>query len=109
MASTKSRNDRKSTNGSSHRTEALTGLSQDFESLQSNIRQLLGSLGEDAVQGVSDAATSAGETIIDAEASLETWSGARAESLRGAIRTQPLAAIALSVGAGALLGTMLRR
>ena len=109
MATTKPRTEKKTSNGTNHRAEALSGLSNDFDSLQQNIRQLIGSLGEDAATGVANAATSAGETLQDAEASLETWSGARAESLRGAIRTQPFAAIALSVGAGALLGTMLRR
>jgi ElaB/YqjD/DUF883 family membrane-anchored ribosome-binding protein len=87
----------------------VSALKEDFDSLQQNVRELLNRLGHEASSGLASATEAAGEAASDAVQQVETWSEAGAESVRGAIRTQPLAAIALSMGAGALLGSYLRR
>lgn len=99
---------RKSKNGSDldARISALKG---DFDSLQHNVRELLNSLGNEASSGLAHATEAATDAAGNAVEQVETWSEAGAESVRGAIRTQPLAAVALSMGAGALIGSLLRR
>ncbi|MDZ4739520.1 MAG: hypothetical protein SGJ03_06410 [Alphaproteobacteria bacterium] len=87
----------------------VNALKDDFDSLQKNVRELLNSLGNEASSGLADATEAATEAASDAADQFGTWGEAGAESVRGAIRTQPLAAIALSMGAGALLGSFLRR
>lgn len=104
MAYAKSPSRKKAKNGNDldARVSALKG---DFDSLQNNVRELLSSLGHEASSGLANATEAAG----DAAEQVGSWSEAGAESVRGAIRTQPLAAIALSMGAGALIGSLLRR
>lgn len=93
-----------------HKFDArIVELQEDFESLQNAFGSLLDHMAQNTSEGLSGAAQSAGETISDAATQMETWSEAGTETVRGAIRTQPLAAIALSMGAGALLGAYMRR
>jgi ElaB/YqjD/DUF883 family membrane-anchored ribosome-binding protein len=108
MAYAKSAARKKSKNGNDldARVSALKG---DFDSLQNNVRELLNSLGQEASTGFASATEAAGDAASDAAEQVGSWSEAGAESVRGAIRTQPLAAIALSMGAGALIGSLLRR
>lgn len=108
MANAKSTGRKKSKNGNDldARVSALKG---DFESLQQNIRELLNSVGHEASLGLANATEAASDAAENAVEQVESWSEAGAESVRGAIRTQPFAAIALSMGAGALIGTLLRR
>lgn len=108
MANVKSVARKKPKNGSELNAR-VSALKDDFDSLQQNVRELLNSLGHEASSGLAGATEAATEAVGDAAERVETWSEAGAESVRGAIRTQPLAAIALSMGAGALLGSLLRR
>jgi ElaB/YqjD/DUF883 family membrane-anchored ribosome-binding protein len=108
MANARSGTRRKPKNGSELNAR-VSALKDDFDSLQQNVRELLNSLGHEASSGLEGAAEAAVEAGGDVADKVETWSAAGAESVRGAIRTQPLAAIALSMGAGALLGSFLRR
>lgn len=87
----------------------VSALKNDFDSLQHNVRELFDSLGHDASQGLSDATETASDAMASAAGQVESWGEAGAETVRGAVRMQPLAAIALSMGAGALIGTYLRR
>lgn len=106
MATTRSSSRKKNGN---HFETRISALKEDFDSLQHNVRELLDAVGHDASDGISSAAGAASETIMSAAGQVETWGEAGTESVRGAIRTQPLAAIALSMGAGALIGAYLRR
>ena len=108
MANAKSATRKKHKNGSELNAR-VSALKDDFASLQQNVRELFDSLGDEASSGLASATEAAGEAASDAAEQVETWSEAGAKSVRGAIRTQPLAAIALSMGAGALLGSFLRR
>lgn len=108
MAYAKSPSRKKNKNGNDldARVSALKG---DFDSLQQNVRELLNSLGHEASNGFANATDAAGDAAGTVVERVENWGEAGAESVRGAIRTQPLAAIALSMGAGALIGSLLRR
>lgn len=108
MAYAKSPSRKKAKNG--HDLDArISALKGDFDSLQRNVRELLNSLGHEASSGLASATEAATDAAGSAVEQVETWSEAGAESVRGAIRTQPLAAVALSMGAGALIGSLLRR
>ena len=97
---------RKAKNGADARMKALRA---DFERLQKDMRSLAGSLGDAATSGISDAANAAGNAATGAAEQVEEWAGESAGTIREAIRNQPLAAIAVSMGAGAIIGTLLRR
>jgi hypothetical protein len=81
------------------RLEALKG---DFEALQRDMRLLLDSLGNDASERVASATNGAAQQV-------EEWASDGVETVRDTIRAQPLAAIALSMSAGAVLSSLLRR
>jgi len=49
------------------------------------------------------------EAATHAVDDVETWTNENLDSVRGSIRAQPLSAIALSMGAGALLGAIFLR
>ena len=84
-------------------TEArLQALKGDFETLQRDMRLLLDSLGNDASERVMSATNGAAHQV-------EEWANDGVETVRDSIRAQPLAAIALSMSAGAVLGSLLRR
>jgi ElaB/YqjD/DUF883 family membrane-anchored ribosome-binding protein len=110
MAYAKTPSRKKTKNGNGNDLDArVSALKGDFDSLQHNVRELLNSLGHEASSGFASATEAAGDAAGDAVEQVESWSAAGTESVRGAIRTQPLAAIALSMGAGALIGSLLRR
>lgn len=76
----------------------IQALKEDFDELQTDVGKLLASLGEAASTGASDAITG-----------IEQYAGQGVGNVRSAIRDQPLTAIALSMGAGALIGSLMRR
>ena len=99
---------RKRKNG--HDMEArIQALKSDFDALQSDMRKLVESMGEAAETGVSDLTNGAAKAASEAAGQIEHWTEDGINGVRGAIREQPLAAIALSMGAGAIIGTLLRR
>ena len=84
-------------------TEAtLEAIKGDFESLQRDMRLLLDSIGAEATSRVTSATN-------DAVHRVETFANDGVETVRDTIRAQPLAAIALSMSAGAVLSSLLRR
>jgi hypothetical protein len=84
-------------------TEArLQALKGDFEALQRDMRLLLDAVGVEAGQRVTAATNGAAHQV-------EEWASDGVETVRESIRTQPLAAIALSMSAGAVLSSLLRR
>lgn len=100
---------KKSRNGGSELDARIAALKQDFDSLQHDMRELLGSLGQEASDRVSRVTEQAGEVASSAAEQVETFAEEGTETVREAIKAQPFAAIALSMGAGALIGTLLRR
>jgi ElaB/YqjD/DUF883 family membrane-anchored ribosome-binding protein len=76
----------------------LKTLQSEFAQIQKEMRKLA----DDGVTNVSHAASAAGEQI-------EEWAEEGTDTVREAIRAQPFAAIALSMGAGAIIGSFLRR
>jgi len=84
-------------------TEArLQALKGDFEALQRDMRLLLDSLGTDASARVMSATNGAADQV-------EEWANGGVETVRQSIRSQPLAAIAISMSAGAVISSLLRR
>jgi ElaB/YqjD/DUF883 family membrane-anchored ribosome-binding protein len=100
---------RKRKNGSHELEARIRALKADFEGLQKDMRRLVDAVGESATAGVSSAATAAGDAASSAVEQVEEWAEEGADTVREAIRAQPLAAIAISMGAGAIIGTLLRR
>lgn len=100
---------RKKKRNSSELETRVQALKEDFDTLQQDVRELLNSLGHEATIRVSSAADAAGTVATQAAEQVEHYAEEGAETVRDAIRTQPFAAIALSMGAGALIGTLLRR
>lgn len=76
----------------------LKTLQSEFADIQKEMRKLA----DDGMSNVSEAASAAGEQI-------EEWAEEGTDTVREAIRAQPFAAIALSMGAGAIIGSFLRR
>lgn len=84
-------------------TEArLRALKGDFEVLQRDMRLLLDSIGTDAGERVVNATNGAAHQV-------EEWANDGVASVLDTIRAQPLAAIALSMSAGAVISSLLRR
>jgi ElaB/YqjD/DUF883 family membrane-anchored ribosome-binding protein len=101
--------------------EARLGiLRSDLDALQTEVRNGVGDVGDVAaeragavVQSASELAERAfelaEETAKDWAGDVEDWKTENLESARESVRTQPLAAIALAVGAGAVLGAIFLR
>lgn len=87
----------------------LEALKSDLETLQQDMRGLLSDVKGLAADGVSDAIQSANDMASDAAERAQEWADDNVDSLRATVRRQPLAACALSMSAGALLGAILLR
>ena len=84
-------------------TEArLRALKGDFEVLQRDMRLLLDTIGAEAGERMASATNGAAHQV-------EEWANDGVDSVRETIRAQPLAAIAISMSAGAVLSSLLRR
>jgi ElaB/YqjD/DUF883 family membrane-anchored ribosome-binding protein len=83
----------------------LVALKSDFAALQQDVRGL--------AQGVGDAATDVVQTTSRATGqaldSVGDWTNDNVGSLQDSVRRQPLAAVLLSMSAGALVGALLTR
>ncbi len=99
---------RKRTNGNNVNSR-IRALKSDFDGLQKDMRKLMDSLGDAASNGASEMAGSARKVATDALHDAGDYAEQGVETVRSAIRVQPLAAIALSIGAGAILGSLMRR
>lgn len=90
---------RRKQNQTQSRLDALRG---DLETLQRDMRLLLDSIGTEAGERVASATNGAAHQV-------EEWTNDGVATVRETIRAQPLAAIALSMSAGAVLSSLLRR
>lgn len=93
-------------NGVEARLEALKG---DLDALQEDMRGLLTDVKGVASNGVTEAMQTARIAASEAAERVEDWANDNADSVRAAVRKQPLAACALSMSAGALIGALLLR
>jgi ElaB/YqjD/DUF883 family membrane-anchored ribosome-binding protein len=87
----------------------LAALKGDLEVLQKDLRGLAGEASDVATQKMNEALNGAMETVQDMADRVEDWGADHIVTLREQIREQPLAACALAMGAGALLGAILLR
>jgi ElaB/YqjD/DUF883 family membrane-anchored ribosome-binding protein len=98
----------------------LGALRSEFDTLQKDVKGLAGDVGgvandsaRLAIRAAENVAERAFRLAEEAAAHLakdvETWTGDNLDSVRGTIRAQPLSAIALSLGAGAIIGAILFR
>ncbi|HLY06378.1 MAG TPA: hypothetical protein VKR31_11585 [Rhizomicrobium sp.] len=79
----------------------LDALQSDLNDLQKDARVLAGHVGR-AAEGAIDAAEAAYNGA-------EKWTIANMRSMRGTVRNQPLTAVIVSLGAGAVLGALFLR
>jgi ElaB/YqjD/DUF883 family membrane-anchored ribosome-binding protein len=84
---------------------ALESLQEDLAVLQKNMSKIVAGLGDKASEGV----TQAMRTAEDVAEQVEEYGQEGVDTVRSTIRAQPLMALAISVGAGALLGAYLNR
>lgn len=102
---------RRRSNGSNHLEKKLSALQSDLSRLQQDLRGIAAAGGEIAGDRVADAFESAGvgaRAIADrAVGQLETWTDGNLDPVRVQVRSQPLASVLLSAGAGALVGALL--
>jgi ElaB/YqjD/DUF883 family membrane-anchored ribosome-binding protein len=97
-------------NGNSHDLQSkLDALKADLEALQGHVRGLAGEVGGVAAERMNSVIADAMESVHEMTDKVEGWSTDNLESLRDSVRNQPLAALVLSMGAGALLGAILLR
>ncbi len=87
----------------------LSALKSDLAALQKDVRGIAGDAGEAATAKMNEALNGAMETVQDMAERVEDWGADHIVSLREQVREQPLAACALAMGAGALLGALLLR
>ena len=80
----------------------LNALKKDLDALQRDMRLLVEKVASTTSEQVVNAANGAVKDV-------EEWAGDGTETVRDMIRSQPLAAIALSMSAGAALSLLLRR
>jgi ElaB/YqjD/DUF883 family membrane-anchored ribosome-binding protein len=111
---------RKAKNGSKAVDAKLGALRSDLEAIQSDIRKAARD-GEGAVNAQAQAALHAAESVaeralrlaeetaMDWAGDVESWTNDNLDSARESVRAQPLSAMLLSLGAGALLGAIFLR
>lgn len=101
---------RKRSNGNGHDLQKrLNSLRDDLGALQDDLRGLLHDAGNSANEQVHAAVKGALSQVEDVADQIEEWGSDNIESVRDVVRSQPLAAVALSMSAGALIGALFLR
>ena len=97
--------------GADQLEKKLSSLQSDLARLQEDLRGLASAGGSIAGETMSDAFDSAQAGARAAAGKvaeqLESWTNGNLEPVRYQVRSQPLASVLLSVGAGALVGALL--
>jgi ElaB/YqjD/DUF883 family membrane-anchored ribosome-binding protein len=96
------RKQRRRRNGANQANGRMRAVRADINALQHDMRDLVSDIGGTARREVKGAVEGAVEKI-------ETLAQDNIDNLRDAVRSQPIRACALSIGAGALLGALLMR
>jgi ElaB/YqjD/DUF883 family membrane-anchored ribosome-binding protein len=87
----------------------LNSLRRDLDALQQDMRGLVTDVGEAASGQVHSAVNGTIESASEAVERVSDWSNENLDGMRQAVRLQPLAACAISMSAGALIGALLLR
>jgi ElaB/YqjD/DUF883 family membrane-anchored ribosome-binding protein len=98
----------------------LGALRSELDALQGDMKGLAGDVGDAAddrvhlavrrAENVAERALRlAEESAAHVADDVEAWTNDNLDSVRGSVRAQPLAAVALAMGAGALLGALFMR
>jgi len=87
----------------------LKSLRGDIGALQNDVAGLVGDVGDAASSRVQYAMSGAMKTAREASGRVESWGNENMHGLRKMVRSQPFTACAVAIGAGALLGFILRR
>jgi len=95
------RRQRKNGNGR-HLQTSMGAVRADLDALRKDMRGLMMDASDVATREVRGA-------VREAAGRVETWSSENIASVRSAVRSQPLKACAISIGAGAILGALLLR
>src|SRR5258706_15647562 len=88
---------------------SLELLQEDLSALQANMSKVMAGLSSAASHGVTDAFRAASSTAEDVIEQVEAVGQGGVDTVRNTVRSQPLVACAISVGAGALIGAFLAR
>jgi ElaB/YqjD/DUF883 family membrane-anchored ribosome-binding protein len=110
----------KKRNGVKNIDTKLDALRADLDALQHDTRNVVGDVenvandsAQAAMQATKDVAERAyglaEETVAHLAYGVETWTNDNLDSMRGSVRARPLSAVALSMGAGVLLGAIFLR
>jgi ElaB/YqjD/DUF883 family membrane-anchored ribosome-binding protein len=107
---------RRTKNGSKVADAKLGALRSDFAAIQSDLKKvaidgegLAQEQARAALRAAERALRLAEETAMDWADEVETWTNDNLDSARKSVRAQPLSAMLLSLGAGALLGAIFLR
>lgn len=87
----------------------LDALRDDLGTLQKDLRGLLSDAGGAANDHVHRTVNGALSSLEDVAERIEDWGTENLDSVRDVVRSQPLAAVALSMSAGALIGALFLR
>jgi ElaB/YqjD/DUF883 family membrane-anchored ribosome-binding protein len=87
----------------------LNSLRGDLDALQQDMRGLVNDVGGVASEQVQEAVNGTIESASEAIERVSDWSSENLDGVRQAVRMQPLAACALSMSAGAIIGALLLR
>ena len=110
----------KKKNGMKNIDTKLGALRSDLDALQDDIKSVVGAVenvandgAQAAMQAAKDVAERAYRLAEEAAAHLadevETWTNDNLDSVRESVRVRPLSSVALSMGAGVLLGAIFLR
>jgi len=112
--------ERRKKNGTNNIDKRLGALRSDLDELQSDMKGLAGNAGDVvddrvhlAIRNAENVAERAYRLAEEAAThvadDVETWANGNLDSARQSVRAKPFSAIALSLGAGALLGAIFLR
>ena len=87
----------------------LNSLRADLDTLRDDMRGLVNDVGAATSHQFHGALNDAGESALHTVERMETWSNENLDGMRKRVQRQPLAACALAMGAGVLLGKIFLR
>ena len=89
--------------------DRVVALREDLDALKQDMRGLMTNVGNAAGERVQDAVSGVIQSAHGTAGQFEDWGAKNLKAVRKSVRNKPLAACALAVGTGALLGAILLR
>jgi ElaB/YqjD/DUF883 family membrane-anchored ribosome-binding protein len=87
----------------------LEALGDDLDALKKDLRGLLSDAGEVSREKAQDAVRGALSSVESVAERIEEWGEGHLEEVRDTVRKQPLTAVAVALGTGALIGALFAR